>query len=255
MATLTWSGPDGFDLRNIDFSNLPNGYSYTRSSSLFVVKYNASGNTRDEFRGTGFTYDAQGIPTGGVVKSYAAILDGDRVGYASGVNIGVTSLVAAASTTSQSDDLRVLRSALSGNDRITGGNGNDRLEGFAGNDILRGRGGADKLFGGTGADTFTFKSVRESTTTSSGRDTIYDFSVSQKDKIDLSTIDARTNASGNQAFSFIGTGAFSGKAGELRYEKAPSDTYISGDVNGDKVADFTIRLDDRLTLSSNYFVL
>ena len=254
MATLTWSGSNGFDLRNFNFSNLANGYSYTRSSSSFVVKYDASGSSRDEFRGTGFTYDAQGIPTGGVVKSYAAILDGERIGYATGVNIGVNSLVAAASTASQSDDFRVLRSALSGNDRITGGSGNDRLEGFAGNDILWGRRGADKLLGGTGADTFTFKSINDSST-GSGRDTIYDFSANQKDRIDLSAIDARTNASGNQAFSFIGTGAFSGKAGELRYEKAPSDTYISGDVNGDKVADFTIRLDDRLTVTKSYFLL
>jgi Ca2+-binding RTX toxin-like protein len=254
MATLTWTGPNGFDLRNFNFSNLADGYSYTRSSSLFVVRYDASGSSRDEFRGTGFTYDAQGIPTGGVVSSYAAILDGDRIGYASGLNISATSLVAAAATTSQADDFRVLRSALSGNDRITGGSGNDRLEGFAGNDTLIGRWGGDMLFGGTGADTFTFKSVKDSTT-SLGRDTIYDFSASQKDKIDLSAIDARTDASGNQAFSFIGTAAFSGKAGELRYEKAPSDTYISGDVNGDKVADFTIRLDDRVTLLKTYFML
>ena len=162
--------------------------------------------------------------------------------------------MAAAATTSQADDFRVLRSALSGNDRITGGSGNDRLEGFAGNDILNGRLGADRLFGGSGADKFTFKSVRDSST-DLGRDTIYDFSVSQKDKIDLSAIDARTDASGNQAFSFIGTAAFSGKAGELRYEKAPSDTYISGDVNGDQVADFTIRLDDRLTVTKSYFML
>jgi serralysin len=48
---------------------------------------------------------------------------------------------------------------------------------------------------------------------------------------------------------------FSGKAGQLRYEKARSDTYLSGDINGDKVADFTIHLDDRLTFSKGYFIL
>ena len=48
---------------------------------------------------------------------------------------------------------------------------------------------------------------------------------------------------------------FSGKAGQLRYEKAKSDTYIHGDVNGDKIADFTIHLDDRVSLSKSYFIL
>ena len=60
---------------------------------------------------------------------------------------------------------------------------------------------------------------------------------------------------GNQAFSFIGTAAFHGVAGELRYTKDVSDTYIYGDVNGDKTADFAIRLDDAVTLLPGYFLL
>jgi hypothetical protein len=89
---------------------------------------------------------------------------------------------------------------------------------------------------------FTLRSIKDSATAGSGRDTIYDFSASERDKIDLSPIDARTSASGNQAFTFISTESFSGQSGELRYEKAVSGTYIYGDVNGDQVADLTIRL-------------
>ncbi|APG88016.1 alkaline phosphatase (plasmid) [Sinorhizobium americanum CCGM7] len=41
----------------------------------------------------------------------------------------------------------------------------------------------------------------------------------------------------------------------MRYDRAASDTYIYSDVNGDKNADFAIRLDDALTLQKGYFVL
>ena len=142
-----------------------------------------------------------------------------------------------------------------GNDALLGANGRDRIKGDAGNDILTGGAGADDLWGGAGADSFIFKTIAESTVKTSGRDTIFDFSTVQKDKIHLSSIDADTLISGNQAFEFIGTQAFSGQAGELRYEKKASDTYIYGDVNGDRVADFAIHLDDPVDLLRSYFVL
>ena len=142
-----------------------------------------------------------------------------------------------------------------GNDKLYGGNGNDSLLGESGNDLLYGAAGADRLTGGTGADTFQFKALADSTVASTGRDTIYDFLASESDRIDLSAIDASTKASGNQAFVFIGTAAFDGTAGQVRYVKQASDTYIYGDVNGDKVADFAIHLDDAVTLQKSYFLL
>ncbi|WP_018237118.1 M10 family metallopeptidase C-terminal domain-containing protein [Ensifer sp. BR816] len=142
-----------------------------------------------------------------------------------------------------------------GNDRLYGGNGNDALYGESSNDLLYGGGGADKLTGGSGSDTFQFKALTESNVASTGRDTIYDFLASESDRIDLSAIDANTTVTGDQAFTFVGTAAFSGKKGELRYDRASSDTYIYGDVNGDKKADFAIHLDDAVTLQKGYFVL
>ncbi|PDT82456.1 M10 family metallopeptidase C-terminal domain-containing protein [Sinorhizobium sp. BJ1] len=141
----------------------------------------------------------------------------------------------------------------SGADKLYGGNGNDTLYGESNNDALYGGGGADKLFGAAGADTFQFKAVADSTVSTSGRDTIYDFVASDSDRIDLSAIDADSATSGDQAFTFAA--AFSGKKGELRYDRAASDTYIYGDVNGDKKADFAIHLDDAVTLQKGYFVL
>lgn len=138
---------------------------------------------------------------------------------------------------------------------IFGGYGNDRIVGGSGNDVLTGNFGADALYGGSGADTFSYNDLWESTVASAGRDTIFDFSGTSGDRIDVSAIDARYGVAGNQAFVFIGTTAFQGNAGELRYEKTSSDTFIYADVNGDKKADFCIQLDDAMTLSKGYFTL
>lgn len=176
------------------------------------------------------------------------------------IKIDVGDVTESKAGTDRNDTLtgNIGRDKLSGGagvDKLLGDGGNDYLYGGSGNDKLTGGAGADDLWGGSGADTFIFKSIKETTVLGAGRDTIFDFSTKQKDKIDLSAIDANTTKGGNQAFSFIGTKAFGGKAGELRYEKAKSDTYIHGDVNGDKVADFTIHLDDRVSLSKSYFIL
>ena len=124
----------------------------------------------------------------------------------------------------------------SGNDRMYGGTGNDDLVGGAGDDLLVGGAGNDYLVGGSGADTFRFDRISDSKV-GSQRDVINDFRPgSDDDVIDLRLIDANSNTSADNKFIFIGKNGFSGTAGELRY----SGTIISGDVNGDGVADFQI---------------
>ncbi|MEK1927108.1 MAG: M10 family metallopeptidase, partial [Rhizobium giardinii] len=113
-----------------------------------------------------------------------------------------------------------------GSDVLIGASGADRLSGGTGADRLYGGAGADDLIGGADADMFLFKLRTESTVPASGRDTIFDFSASQGDRIDLSVIDANSKATGNQAFAFLGKVAFTGTAAELRYVKGSSDTYI-----------------------------
>ena len=142
-----------------------------------------------------------------------------------------------------------------GTNLLIGGSGNDVLNGGSGNDTIYGGGGADDLTGGAGADTFVFKARADTTVSTTGRDTIFDFSGTGGDRIDLSDIDANASASGNQAFTYLGTAAFTGKAGELRTVKQASDTYVYGDTNGDKTADFAVHLDDAISLSKGYFVL
>ena len=123
--------------------------------------------------------------------------------------------------------------------------GNDTLIGGAGNDILIGAAGKDTMRGGPGADRFGFIAITESPR-GLNRDIIADFSRTQLDIIDLSKIDADIDGtSGNQAFKFIGAAAFSGIDGQLRF----SGGIVQGDVNGDRVADFELRVSAALIAS------
>jgi Ca2+-binding RTX toxin-like protein len=124
---------------------------------------------------------------------------------------------------------------------LFGGGGHDTLFGGDGNDLILGGAGADGLTGGAGADTFRYDAASDST--SGLYDLIGDFQTGI-DKIDLSRIDANTHTEGNQAFSWIGSNAFSGtgaaSAGELRLFEDGGYQRIEGDTNGDGNADFAI---------------
>jgi len=148
---------------------------------------------------------------------------------------------------------------LAGNDSLFGQSGNDRIEGGDGTDVLTGGAGGDILIGGAGADRFDLDLAGDSATGSS--DQILDFAVGL-DRIDLSTLDAKSGTKKNDAFVFIGSAAFTGAAGQLRYEvvdlagTADDYTRILGDLNGDRVADFEIILvGSTATLNSTDFLL
>jgi hypothetical protein len=124
--------------------------------------------------------------------------------------------------------------------RVAGGGGDDAITGGAGNDIIEGRGRGDILTGGGGNDIFLYRSADHSNGTE--QDSIQDFSPG--DLIDLSHIDADTNTAENEAFTFIGSAAFSGTAGELRFENMSSASAwkIQGDIDGNGIADLEIVL-------------
>ena len=136
---------------------------------------------------------------------------------------------------------------------LIGNAGKNILKGEAGNDTLTGGAGADQLYGGAGKDTFVFTTAADSTV--AAQDKIFDFSVSQGDRIDLRGVDAKSTVGGDQAFSFIGSGAFHKKAGELRFEIKSGDTFVQGDLNGDGKADFSFILDTAVTLKGGDFLL
>jgi Ca2+-binding RTX toxin-like protein len=141
-----------------------------------------------------------------------------------------------------------------GNNVLRGSGGDDTLSGDLGNDVLVGGFGRDIEIGGAGADRFDFNAFKESGTTAATRDQIVGF-VQGTDTIDFSTIDANTAAWGNQAFTFIGAGDFHGVAGELHQQAVDADTIVSGDINGDAVADFQIQLNGAITLTPSDFIL
>ena len=136
------------------------------------------------------------------------------------------------------------------------GTGNDlanQITGNAGNDTLIGGLGSDTLTGGAGADIFALLTLADSGITPASRDIITDF-VNGTDRIDLSAIDANSSAIGNNAFTFIGNGIFSGggalTAGQLRYSFAGANTLVEGDVDGDGTADFQIQLTGNHTMTA-----
>jgi hypothetical protein len=123
--------------------------------------------------------------------------------------------------------------------RLFGGKASDILKGGGQADLIHGNLGADQLTGNGGADTFRYQSTAESTTGS--MDHILDFAAGI-DKIDLSRIDADSNMAGDQSFTFIGSNAFSGTAGQLRAYQDGGSWFVEGDTNGDNVADLVIQL-------------
>ncbi len=128
-----------------------------------------------------------------------------------------------------------------GDDTVLGSGGNDVLVGGAGDDVLAGGAGSDSLTGNGGADRFVF-GLGDLAADPSKSDRILDFSRVEGDKIDLSAFDADDAAGVLDAFSFIGSAAFSNRAGELRIDTSGTYQVVSGDLNGDGVADFTINV-------------
>lgn len=144
-------------------------------------------------------------------------------------------------------------SGFGGNDELRGGSGDDVLYGDDGSDLLIGQGGADVFVGGSDADVFRIGYWDSGVGIDA--DTIDDFEQGA-DVIDISGWDADMAAPGNQAFSLIGTQAFSGVAGELRYEYDGSAfTIVEGDIDGDAAADFQIFIMGDVPLISADFLL
>lgn len=124
-----------------------------------------------------------------------------------------------------------------GNDTLDGGTGTDILNGGNGNDLLIGSAGRDTMNGGAGNDVFRFNAnIAEIGNTLTTNDIIQNF-VSGEDVIDLSAIDANTSVAGNQAFTYIGSAAFTG-LGQLRYANG----LLEGNVTNGLAADFTITM-------------
>lgn len=152
---------------------------------------------------------------------------------------------------------------------LIGTSGADKIRGSGGDDILRGNAGgseaehsakgsvigdADWLAGGRGVDRFIF-ATGDTARQREKADVIIDFEARDGETIDLTEWDADKTQIGDQQFAFLGARPFSGTAGELHYTTGKNTTFVEGDVDGDRQADFAIRLDGTRDLSEANFLL
>ena len=134
----------------------------------------------------------------------------------------------------------------------TGNALNNVLEGNGAANVITGGLGADTMTGGLGADRFVYASAAESS--GAGWDVIVDFTGAQGDRIDLSKIDANATLNKDQAFTFIGSAAFSANAtGQLRFDSATHMLY--GSTNADATAELAIELTGVVTLNATDIIL
>jgi serralysin len=141
------------------------------------------------------------------------------------------------------------------NDVLRGGDGQDFLSGGDGDDYLYGEAGVDDMTGGQGADTFVWLSTDDTGPTMGTADYLYYFEAAEDDRIHLGSIDADIYAAGNQAFTFIGTAAFSGAPGEVNYTHVDGETHIQLQTGTSADVEGIIRIAGIYTPDASWFML
>ena len=143
----------------------------------------------------------------------------------------------------------------SGVNTLKGMAGDDYIVGGAANDLLTGGSGADLIYGQGGADQFIFSAVADFAVPAA-IDTIGDFSHAQGDRISLRTIDPDAVTAGDQAFSFVGTAAFTTDARfQVRLDVQGTNSVVQIDLNHDTVVDASILLYGVTSLVAVDFIL
>ena len=187
------------------------------------------------------------------------------------------------------DDTIVLGS---GRDRAFGGGGADRLDGGKGMDLISGEQGRDRLDGGAGDDTIYGGRHDDELIGGDGRDFLVGGPgadrISGGAEVDILVFGFDLFAGGDgyrsldtgvgdaadvvldfeqgsetlsfyatswSARHFVGTAAFAGDRPTFRYDHVGEDTLVSGDADGDRIADWEIVLAGRFDLSLADFSL
>jgi hypothetical protein len=137
---------------------------------------------------------------------------------------------------------------------LQGTDGDNRLTGGAGDDTLQGGMGADVLVGGEGADIFTFSAFAESPRNAADR--IRDFDGAEGDRISFAGIDADPLQAGDQAFAFVGTGAFlGGGEASIRVHHGSGGTAIQVDAGNGGAPEMVVRIVGQPVLQESDFIL
>ena len=114
--------------------------------------------------------------------------------------------------------------------------------------------GSQYIWCASGANIFTYLSPADSTPSAEDHITNFD---PAKDVIDLSNIDANVTPGVSQAFAFIGSNAFTGEGGQVRYQQntASGTTVIQVALAGDATPDMQIEIAGLVTPAAANFAL
>ncbi len=196
------------------------------------------------------------------------ILPSGRVNFAAGQGLTtITVNVAADSTMELNDSFTVTLAApqlgvaigtatatgVIVNDDFASTSANQTLTGTDAPDVFLLGGGLDSVVAKAGLDLFRFLPTAIGPAGSNAA-TLQDFSRVAGEVVDLSAIDAITGTLADDAFSFIGTAAFTA-AGQLRWQDQGTVRLIQGEVNGDGIADLTIMVKAPGPIDSTWFAL
>ncbi len=140
------------------------------------------------------------------------------------------------------------------NDDVVSTAANQFLAGSEAADVFLLGGGLDTVYGKAGVDVFRFLPTALGPAAQS-LTALEDVNRAQGEVIELLWIDAVAGTVANDAFTFIGTAAFSGVAGQLRWQEEGAVQRVQGDVNGDRVADLTLLVRAAGPLDAGWFVL
>ena len=284
MTTIKLDG-SGQNMKQLDLIGVLNHDN--SSTSPTVARYYDDALNYDEFTGSGLTFDANDVPTGGTIAGATVVESGVVVQKYSGLSLDAVEFYNLASV---NDVAGLYAIMLAGNDRIIGtkfsdvlvggrgndvmkgANGNDRIYGEAGRDSLTGSGGKDKLIGGgsndkldggrhsdtliggAGHDKFVFSTKLGANNV----DTVKDFNVAADTIYLENAVFTQTGAEGSDLAAgrfVIGTGA--GDANDrIIYDPTTGNLFFDDDGSGaDAAVQFAVLSKNLLLTSADFHII
>jgi hypothetical protein len=140
------------------------------------------------------------------------------------------------------------------NDDIASTAADQALSGTGGADVFLLGGGRDTVLGGAGVDLFLLQPAALGPAAANATEFL-DFDPRLGERLNLTGIDAVAATPADDLFAFIGTAAFNGTPGQLRWEEHGAFRLIQGNVNADTTADLTLLVRAAGPVEAGWFVL
>jgi serralysin len=147
MAVLDLLYAGGVDMDFLSVASLAEGDVVTANATTFAVTLDDEVVT---FYGTGFTYNTQGVPTGGTITRVTSSYLGVNMFDLKSLSVPVQQVVTWAL---EGDDLGMANTVLGGADTINGSAGGDLVSGFGGANLVNAGGGTIRWPAWSGAAT------------------------------------------------------------------------------------------------------